>query len=489
MRLTKTIFIFSLLIAAANLNAQLKIEQAFPALTFIQPVEILPPADGTDRLFVVSQRGKIFVFENDPQVQSADLFLDIEFKVLSGGELGLLGLAFHPNYSQNGYFYVYYTVSNPRRTIVSKFNVSSNDPNSADINSEVILLELEQPYSNHNGGKIAFGPDGYLYISLGDGGSGGDPLNSGQDLTTLLGAILRVDVDNASGNLNYAIPPDNPFAGNNLGYKEEIYAYGLRNVWKFSFDSVSGDLWAADVGQNAWEEINIIESGKNYGWRIMEGFHCYNPSANCNQNGLTLPVWEYGHNPSGGYSITGGEVYRGTNAAELVGKYIYGDFVSGNIWALQYNQGNVINELLFETSHSIAAFGSDSKDLFFTSYAQGRIYKIVGETVSNVDERQGYNFKLEQNYPNPFNPTTRINFTIPNVETLPTSAGKRATSLPTKLVVHNMLGKEVATLLNEPKAPGIYEIEFDASNLSSGIYFYTLSNNNFRETKSMVLIK
>ncbi len=489
MKFLKTTLFILILADILTLQAQLKIEQAFPNLTFSQPVEIQQPTDGTNRLFVVSQRGKIFVFENDEQVTASNTFLDIEFKVLSGGELGLLGLAFHPDYETNGYFYVYYNVSNPRRSIVSRFTVSSTDPNSADQTSEFVLLELEQPFSNHNGGKIAFGPDGYLYISLGDGGSGGDPLNSGQDLKTLLGAILRIDADNPTGNLNYGIPQDNPFAGNNLGYREEIYAFGLRNVWKFSFDSETGVMWGADVGQNEWEEINIIESGKNYGWRIMEGLHCYNPSSNCNQTGLTLPIWEYGHNSAGGYSITGGEVYRGTNAAELLGKYVYGDFVSGNIWALKYENENVINELLFETSHGISAFGADGKDIFFASYSQGRIYKIVGEPVSNVEERQGFNYKLEQNYPNPFNPTTKIKFTIPTSPQTPLLSKERGRGEVVTLKVYNLLGSQVVTLLNKPMPAGSYEVEFDGSNLSSGVYFYRLAADEFINTKSMLLVK
>jgi glucose/arabinose dehydrogenase len=250
------------------------IVEAFPNLNFEQPVDIQSPKDGTNRLFVLSQPGIIFVFENDPGTKQKEIFLDIRGKVLFGGEQGLLGLAFHPDYKQNGYFFLDYTANNPRRTVISRFKVSQDDPNKADPESELILLEVEQPYSNHNGGQISFGPDGYLYISLGDGGSGGDPLNAGQDLTMLLGSLLRIDVDKISGGRNYAIPDDNPFKDNSEGFKEEIYAYGLRNVWRFSFDN-QNRLWAADVGQNKWEEINIIEKGKNYGWRIMEGKHCF----------------------------------------------------------------------------------------------------------------------------------------------------------------------------------------------------------------------
>jgi len=219
-----------------NKNSNDVYEEAFPNLTFEFPVDIQSPKDGTNRIFVLSQPGVINVFDNVPGVKEKKLFLDIKNKVLYGGEMGLLGLAFHPNYKENGFFYLDYTSDNPRRTIISRFQVSKTDPSVADPSSEEILLEVEQPYENHNGGQILFGSDGYLYISLGDGGSGGDPLNTAQDLKNLLGKLLRIDVDNKTEGKNYSVPTDNPFAGNSIGYKEEIYAYGLRNVWRFSFD-------------------------------------------------------------------------------------------------------------------------------------------------------------------------------------------------------------------------------------------------------------
>ena len=247
-------------------HAQLKIEQAFPDLSFQQPVDIQNAGDGSNRLFVVEQRGVISVFQNNSNASTEKVFLDLSNKVKSGGELGLLGLAFHPDYKNNGYFFVNYTTDNPLRSVVSRFKVSANDPDKADRNSELILFKVNQPYSNHNGGQTSFGPDGYLYISFGDGGSAGDPQNNAQNNTTLLGKILRIDVDKKEGSLNYAIPIDNPFKGNRSGFREEIYAFGLRNVWRFSFDFPAKQLWAADVGQNQWEEINLIENGGNYGW-------------------------------------------------------------------------------------------------------------------------------------------------------------------------------------------------------------------------------
>ncbi|MBI4236674.1 MAG: PQQ-dependent sugar dehydrogenase, partial [Chloroflexi bacterium] len=236
-------------------------------------VHLTQAGDGTHRLFVVLQHGLVYVFPNTPSVQPSDLhpFLDLRAQVLYEGEQGLLGLAFDPDYASNGYLYVHYTAANPRRSVISRFRVSADDADRADPSSELLLLEVEQPFSNHNGGTLAFGPDGHLYIGLGDGGSGGDPLGNGEDLTTLLGSLLRVDVRGATPQQLYRIPADNPFAAAGGGVRGEIWAYGLRNPWKFSFDRLSQRLWLADAGQNAWEEIDIVVPGGNYGWNRMEG--------------------------------------------------------------------------------------------------------------------------------------------------------------------------------------------------------------------------
>lgn len=359
-----------------NNNSSIIVD-AFPNLNFEQPVDIQSPKDGTNRIFVLSQPGIVYVFDNDPKSKTKKVFLDISNKILYGGEQGLLGMAFHPDFKSNGFFYLDYTIDNPRRTVISRFSVSAKDPNKADSQSEVILLEIEQPYSNHNGGQISFGPDGYLYISMGDGGSGGDPKNNGQNLKSLLGKILRIDVDKKSNVKNYSIPDDNPFLGNKNGYKQEIFAFGLRNVWRFSFDN-KGNLWAADVGQNEWEELNIVEKGKNYGWRIMEGNHCFNPEDNCDKKGLVLPIWEYGHNDMGGYSITGGFVYNGKTAPGLSNKYVYADYVNGKIWTLELVNGKVNNRLIADTDYLISTFGTDeNNELYFADHNKGKFYKFV----------------------------------------------------------------------------------------------------------------
>jgi glucose/arabinose dehydrogenase len=355
---------------------QYEVEVAFPNLSFSNPVGLYSAGDGTDRLFVVEQEGVIRVFENNRNVSSSDVFLDIRDIVLFGGEQGLLGLAFHPNFAQNGYFYVDHVADNPRRTIIARYSVSSSNINQANRSSEFVLLEVDQPFENHKGGQIAFGPDGYLYIALGDGGSGGDPLGNGQNRKTLLGKILRIDVDSSSQELNYGIPADNPFVGNTEGLREEIYAYGLRNPWRFSFDSATGQLWVADVGQDRMEEIDIVEKGKNYGWNVMEGSLCYSPSEGCNQTGLELPVWEYGHDL--GNAVTGGFVYRGSALPELVGSYIYGDYGSGRIWALQYDGVNEpTNKELVDSGLSISSFGLDHQNELYICDYNGKIYKLI----------------------------------------------------------------------------------------------------------------
>lgn len=350
-----------------------EVEDAFPDLTFNRPLDLQNAGDSSGRLFVVEQPGRIYLLK-DKNVSEKELFLNIEDRVNdSGNEQGLLGLAFHPDFDINGYFFVNYTDRDG--TVISRFKINDNT-DKADPGSELILLKFNQPYTNHNGGGIAFGPDGYLYIATGDGGSGGDPLKHGQNKGTLLGKILRIDVDRKDTGLNYAIPDDNPFKDNKEGFREEIYAYGLRNPWRFSFDSFNGNLFAADVGQNAVEEINLIEKGKNYGWNIMEGTKVFSSDSNVDIKSLEPPVYEYLH-PLG-RSITGGYVYRGKEYKELEGLYIYGDFISGIVWALKYEEGKEpINIILTETNLRISSFGlSEDGGIYLTSF-DGKIYRLV----------------------------------------------------------------------------------------------------------------
>lgn len=366
-------------------------ERAFENLEFDRPIVVTHAGDGTNRVFVAEQEGRIRVFPNDQDAEESTLFLDIDDRCVyadNQNEEGLLGLAFHPRYKANGEFFIYYTSSEQDNlSKVSRFRVSKDDPNKADPASEEEIMRIPQPFWNHNGGTIEFGPDGYLYIALGDGGSANDPQGNGQNLTTLLGALLRIDVDKKSGEQAYSIPKDNPFVGRQVAVgprntmvpvREEIYAYGLRNPWRTSFDSQTGTLWLADVGQNVWEEINIIKPGGNYGWNIREAKHWFRPDGlDANRDDLIDPIYEYHHDL--GKSITGGTVYRGTRVPELIGKYVYGDYVSGRLWALEYDDaaGRVVqNYSLTGENLPMLSFGADEAgDLYFTT-PFGSLYRF-----------------------------------------------------------------------------------------------------------------
>ncbi len=325
-----------------------------------RPVDIQPANDGSGRLFIIEKNGRIRVYENSQLLEAP--FLDITDRVNEGGnEMGLLGLAFHRDYKTNGFFYVNYTGAGGH-TRISRFQASGN---SADKNSETYLLLVEQPYQNHNGGALAFGPDGHLYAALGDGGSAGDPQKNGQNINSLLGKILRLDVTDGDP---YALPADNPF-GN------EVWAYGLRNPWRISFDRLTGDLWIGDVGQNKWEEIDYLPrnwgAGANFGWSVMEGSHAYDSEP---QSGMMLPAAEYSHQ-EGGCSVTGGYVYRGA-MPEWNGIYLYGDYCSGKIWGLILADGLWQSQLLFEAGTTITTFGQDESGEIYFASDNGAIYRL-----------------------------------------------------------------------------------------------------------------
>jgi quinoprotein glucose dehydrogenase len=325
-----------------------KIERAFPELQIPRPIYITYPPDGTNRLAVISQYGSVMMFSNDPKVDEAKEFLNIEKKVVykdRENEEGMLGLAFHPKYKQNGEFFVYYsTTDSPHTSVLSRFKVTSSDPNKADPATEEELFRTPtKPNWNHNGGTIIFGPDGYLYIAIGDGGAANDPWGHGQSLETVMGKILRIDVDHHDPGMKYAVPKDNPFVGVDKA-RPEIWALGLRNVWRMAFDRQTHKLWAGDVGQDTWEEIDIITKGGNYGWNIREGLHKFTrhgppPPAPAPEHvigELIDPIFDYHHDI--GKSITGGGVYRGKQVPELVGKYVFADYVKGQVYALSYDE-------------------------------------------------------------------------------------------------------------------------------------------------------
>ncbi len=352
-------------------------EVAFPGLVFTDPLYLTALPTQPDQLLVVEQSGRIQRFTNDPATSTATTFLDIRSRVNSGSEQGLLGLAFDPDFASNGSFYVHYSAIPPRRSVIARYQMDG--ALEADPDSEEILLEVAQPFSNHNGGMIEFGPDGMLYIGLGDGGGSGDPDNNAQDPTTLLGALLRIDPDGGSP---YGIPADNPFVGEGGGVREEIWAFGLRNPYRFSFDRQSGQLWLGDVGEASLEEINIITKGGNYGWRVFEGTMPFNDSGNSlPPSAFTPPVYEYSH--SLGCSITGGYVYRGSLLPSLQGQYIYGDYCSGRIWALEYSGGSVQSNTEIAMVPSVSSFGEDGDGELYIVSLSGDIYRLVETESAN----------------------------------------------------------------------------------------------------------
>jgi len=340
------------------------------------PVDLQFPGDGSSRLFVVQQAGAVRIVTNGSLV--ATPFLDITSKVNSGGEMGLLGLAFHPQFSQNHLFYVHYDRMSAAQvqSVIAEYHVSAGDPNVADPNSERILFTVDQPFTNHKGGQIVFGPDGFLYIGFGDGGSGGDPQGNGQNLQTMLGKMLCIDVNSQSAGKQYAIPATNPFASG--GGLPEIWAYGLRNPWRFSFERGGSRLFVGDVGQDQFEEVDILEGGKNYGWNVMEGMHCFNPASGCNMNDLTMPIAEYSH--SEGEAIVGGFVYKGAAIPKLAGAYVFGDYSSGTIWELvESPPGTWTRTKLLSTGRKVSSFGQDlAGDLYVVDYS-GSVLKLVAQ--------------------------------------------------------------------------------------------------------------
>jgi len=399
--------------AAAQPLPKVQLRPAFPALTLDRPVWISQPPDASGRFFFVEQPGRILIVPQGGDGSQVKEFLNIvNRRPYVDNEEGLLSIAFHPGFKTNGLFYIYYNQQNanrsgqfPRRSVISEFKVSSTNSDCADLASERILLEVPQPFGNHKGGQISFGPDGFLYIALGDGGLGNDPFNSGQNTSTLLAKILRIDVNTRSTigsgrdrkQLQYGIPKDNPWVGEpdlwgNLGVRKEIYAWGLRNVWRYSWDRKTGDLWAGDVGQELWEEVDLIVKGGNYGWCVREGAHHFKPGPPGAQ--YIDPVIEYPHNTdllsqskfprhSIGMCVTGGYVYRGKKYPSLDGIYIYGDYVLGTIWGFRYAAGQVTDQAtLLEQPKNIVSFAEDADgELYVLTFSvsernDGRVYAI-----------------------------------------------------------------------------------------------------------------
>lgn len=415
---------------------------------FSSPVEITHAGD--TRLFVVERGGAIKILNANGTVNPTP-FLNLSGIISSGGERGLLGLAFHPNYSTNGFFYVNYT-NTAGNTVISRYSVNSGNPDVANASSASILLTITQPYSNHNGGSIKFGPDGYLYIGMGDGGSGGDPENRAQNINELLGKMLRIDVNNGTP---YGIPANNPYVG--IAGADEIWAIGVRNPWKFSFNRSNGDLWIADVGQNNFEEINKVSStqaGLNYGWRCYEGNAAYNATGCAAQSTMTFPLAVTTHS-AGNCSITGGYVYTGTTYPNFQNKYFFTDYCASKIGMVD-NSGNITYSANF-SGNSFVTFGEDNNgELYVGSINNGTIYKIKDSSLGTSD----FNKTAFTVYPNPARAEINIK-----------SSGS---NFPTEVTVFDMNGKQVA--FQKTQNPELNTIK--TSHLATGLYLLHIMDNN-----------
>lgn len=481
MKIPRVVFFLLILVVNAA-SGQYALRPAFPQLPFLfAPVDMETPNDGTNRIFIVQLKGMIVLFENDPLVSTSKVFLDLTDKVPQGSnELGVLGLAFHPQFKTNGFFYVnYLSYFNGQLTsFISRFQVSPSNPDSAMRGSEQVLLSVTKIFIDHNGGHLAFGPDGYLYASFGDGGGVGDTSNNAQNPSVLLGKILRLDVNTEADGNEYGIPPGNPFAGNTAGFRKEIYAYGFRNPWKFSFDDVSGSLWAGDVGQSNYEEIDTIINGGNYGWRIMEGDHRFT-DLKADTTKLILPVWEYTHDI--GVAIIGGYVYHGNSLPEFTGKYIYGDYGSARIWALADDDGIASNRMIIDHDTSgiaISSFGEDhDRNLYVLSITNGKIYKIVSTSgVGEIHLQKNYTISADHTLLDGPGSNAYINFTLPQREHV-------------ILSVLDISGRERRRDLDGEMEAGQHSYRLDGRMFSNGMYFIRLLSNSGALMQKIVVMR
>jgi glucose/arabinose dehydrogenase len=446
------------------------------------PVDIqYAPGDST-RLFIVQQGGQLRVIENGALLPTPAL--NVSTRIVSGGERGFLGLAFDPLWPDSAYIYVNFTRTGDGANSVVRYTRSAIGTGvSFDLATERVLMTIPDFASNHNAGALAFGDDGYLYITTGDGGSGGDPQNNGQTLTALLGKILRIDVRGSQptsectgGSTNYGIPPDNPFVGSTTAACDEIYAFGLRNPWRMSFDRLTNELWLGDVGQELWEEIDVVQSGGNYGWRRMEGTHCYNPSSNCQTGSLILPIWEYSSGSgSGNCSVTGGYVYRGSAVADLFGQYVFADYCSGRVWALDMS-GPSPTATQIGTRSSPTTFGEDY---------HGEMYVVGGSSIFRLDPNPVYS------EPQPDESAVQMSLEGPNpVRSRATIRFHAGLPGPARMTLFDVLGRQVAVLF-ERVVDGTtpQEVLLRADGLPPGVYVVRLVTAAGLRTMEVVLAR
>ena len=477
MRFLASLTLFSFLVVGADAQSY-NASEAFPVDVF-SPVELAVAPGQPDRIYLVEQG--VTGPEFDARVRTlrfgdtaASTFLDLGDRVLKSGEAGFLGMAFHPGYADNGRVFVSYNASEPLRTVISEFSRSASDPLIADPESERVLLEVNQPFGNHNGGQITFGPDGYLYIGLGDGGDSGDPEGHGQNTSTLLGSILRIDVDTVPEGETYGIPDTNPWALSDGPERDEIYAYGFRNPWRFAFDSETDSLWVMDVGQNAWEEISSVQVGKNYGWGEVEGPECF--QSGCDLSAYEPPVFAYDRNvETGGTSISGGMVYRGSAMPSLQGHVLYADYVSRRVWALDFSGSEPDTTHLFTLSDgginqgiSAVREGPDGEAYLLAHSFNGptRVFRLESVPVSEEERAPVVSSSLALTGPNPFTEATEVTVHLPD-------------GGPVRVTLHDVLGRELAMLFEGTLSPGMTQsVPVSGLSLAPGVYAARLATSS-----------
>ncbi|MDP4220439.1 MAG: PQQ-dependent sugar dehydrogenase [Bacteroidota bacterium] len=480
-------FLFAcvLTLSGSIVHAQYGIQRAYPNLApFSKPLAIAMPNDGTNRFFVAEQRGKIYSFLNSDTVSVKKVFLDLTDRVpQTGDETGLVGLTFHPRFAENGFLYITYTqyFDTVFKVFISRFSADPANPDTVLAGSEEVILTLTPPTNEHHAGTLAFGPDGYLYASIGDGGMLYDPLKIAQNPSSLFGKILRLDVNKYESSHYYGIPTDNPYIDSGATYKKEIYALGFRNPWKFSFDNATNSLWVGDVGQDFYEEVDLVHPGANYGWNILEGKHrFFNLPGDTTK--LTLPVWEYPHE-NFNQCVTGGYVYRGTAMPSLVGEYIYGDYVSGRMWALDYSSPDtIINKMLYDGSNPrimISSFGLDpNNEILVLDYLFGSIYRfpaplgVVSTTVSRNP------IALDRNYLDDRHTQTQAHITV-------SQSGRSS------LALVDPAGREVTKYFDKMLTAGNYDFTISRflNRCSNGIYFLRLNTSQGVFTQKILMMQ
>lgn len=475
------LFFVSIVLYAPMLQAQpddVHFERVFPNITLEFPIGLTYADDETNYLYAPEYAGRVRVFENAPDVDTAYVFLDLRDEVNPGGASGeFYDVVFHPNYGENGFFFVYYFTPSPRRLKLARYTRSASDPRVADPASRLVLLELESPgWQNHHGGKMSFGPDGYLYLPIGDGGSPEDELGHGQNRSTLLGSVLRIDVDETSPGMNYGIPSDNPYVGNTNGWREEIWAYGFRNPYSSSFDQATGAFWVGDVGEVSWEEVNVVEAGMNYGWNVMEGPECFE-GLPCDPTEYALPLYAYPHVDGNPASVIGGTVYWGQGIPELRGLYVFGDFYR-KLWSLDFSNPEELEVTLLSEQFDIVAIGQDRDgELYAPKFFSGEITMLVPTIDIGAEPLPTLPGLVSTIRPNPFRLRT-------NAIIITQQSGYY------RVALFDMIGRKVLhvfdgnLLSNQPLT-----VQIDAERLPAGTYMLVVEGGGGVQTSRLTHIR